>query len=241
MNKALKILIMFFTVVCFIVLVVFCVELILQNRGVERGVMQVPAGIEDDPDEQPPDYNENDEYDPQEDDPPDDAPPGPHLVWYEIIMPSGAFVLGMYVDINSFEHNSGGVRDWFAFTGARGTAFLEVQMVQIPEDSENYAIEFMEIQFDVQGVPYEMYFYDERYRIISISDSELSGIYAIAIEEYATYETWILAIPDTDNLGAAITIRYHDDAQQLALEAILNTMELLPIVDTDDGDVHADE
>ena len=233
MNKTLKILIMFFTVVCFAMLVVFCVELVLQNRGVERGVIQAPGNIDDLNDDLQ-GYNENDDDEPPDDDPPEDEAPEPLLEWHEILMPSGEFVLGMYVDINSFEHDdSEEVVDWFIYLGEGATAFLGIHMVLIPEDSDNYAIDFMENRFEVQGVPYEMYYYDERYRSISISDSELSGVYAIAIDEDVTFKTWILAIPYTDNLGVAITIRYQDDTQRLALEAILNTMELLPYTENE--------
>ena len=242
MNKTLKILIMFFSVVCLAVLVVFCVELFLQNRGVERGVIQAPAVTTDDSNDQPPDYNDNEEYQPQEEEPPEDIPPEPLLEWREIIMPSGEFVLGMYVDINSFEHDdTEEVVDSFIYLGEGATAFLGIHMVRIPEESDNYAIEFMENSFGVQGVPDEMYYYDERYRITFIGDSDLSGVYAIAIEEEVTYETWILAIPYTDNLGVAITIRWQNDTQRIGLEAILNTMELLPISDMNDNDPDADD
>lgn len=237
MNKVSKILIMFFTVVCFILLVVFCVELILQNRGVERGVMQAPAAIEDDPEDEPPDHNDNDEYEPSEELPPEEEIPEPIFDRFDIPMPGEEYVLGMYVDINRFGHNTSGVRDWFVYSGG-GVAFLDIQMIQIPEASENYAVEFLENQFDVQGVPDEGYTY--------MADSGLSGMYAIAIvgiaeEEELRYETWILAIPNTPNFGVAITIRYQDFEQYSALNAILDTMELLPLIDISDNDADADE
>ena len=224
MNKTLRILIMFFTVVCLVVLVVFCVELILQNRGVERGVIQAPAEIEDDPDEQPPDY------DGDEEEPLEDEIPEPLLDRFAIPMPGGEFILGMYVDMDRFGHNSGEILDWFVYMGGGATAFLEIHMVQIPEDSENYAIEFMEGRFDVQGVP------DEDYTHTRISNSGLSGMYALADYEGTRFETWILAIPNTPNFGVAITISYRDYEQLLALEAILDTMELLSGRDADEND-----
>ena len=236
MNKALKILIMFFTVVCFIVLVVFCVELVLQNRGVERGVIQAPAAADDYPNDERSDYNDNDEYEPpDEEELPEEEVPEPLLERFEFEIPNGGFVLRWYVDINRFGHNYGEILEWFVYSDGDATAFLEVHMVQIPEEYENYAVVFMENRFEVQGVP------DEEHTYITIGNSGLSGIYAKATaEEEIRFETWILANPHTPNLGVAITIRYRDYEQFSALEAILDSMQLLPINGMDDNDVDTD-
>ena len=235
MNKTLRILIMFFSAFCFAVLVVFCVQLFLQNRGVERAEMHVPAVIEQNQNDEQQDNDE--EYEPApEDDPPPDEPdePEPNLQRHEIEMPGREFILSLYADENNFVHSYSEIVDLFTYQGD-SAAFLKIQMVLIPEDSENFAIDFMETQFDVHAVPDGRFFEDERYLYIAISESGLSGIYAIAIiEDEARYETWILAIPYTPNFGVALTIHYRENAQLAALEEILNTLELLPRDDIED-------
>ena len=244
MNKTLKICLALFTGICFVVLVVFCVELILQNRGVERAVPQTPAFADVQADDsENNEFGQNEDHEPYEPDPPEDSPPAPApapavLERHEFEMPTGAFKLVMYVDMNNFEYDYFDVADWFTYLGEGATAFLEIHRVLISEEENNPAVSFMADRFEVEAVPDERYFQDETYRYISISDSDLSGIYAIADLDGTIFETWILAIPYTENLGAAITISYRDNTQLSALEAILSTMELLLI---DDSDAEPDE
>ena len=239
MNKTVKNIILVFTLVCLIVLVVFVIELFVQNRGTEDsgGAAAAPAsgapastgGSNARPPASPagngPSSGESSSGQPE-------APAKPAGKRYEL--PYSAYkTLFIYVDEELFKHIEMDSGDMFVYIGedpeegagedsGEGKASLEICPVPIPDGAEACAETFLDGYLEgnesfVSGTS-------------QIKQSALSGIFVSGVKDGETFEAWIHDTADgSGGKGIAFVLRYSDNEQKSALYAILDTLELFSV------------
>ena len=251
MNKTLKNLITAFTVLCLIVFVVFCIQLLVINRDnrPERDpvLSDVGTGTPSET-ESPPTDNVLTFDDPNGDDDwltndypenNDDGfllqtptiPPPPNTERHAFPLEMGVAELVFYVDMELFEFTNLG-DGWHFSNLTGGYSGLEITFVFVhPQGGVNAVADgFLHNYLDgadsvVMG---------ER----SIGSSQVRGIFVTGENDGETYSAWLRSHSDfgNDSLALVIVINYRNDAQRDLIYDILDTMHINMLITDDGGD-----
>jgi len=227
MGNLTKNLLLALTLVCIIALIVFCVQLIVLNRGVERrgpGVT-ISDNSPQEEEEPDPDSETNTEETPDAeggnagDEPVQTTPrPPPQGTRRELLVVVDTDTkLIIYAKEELFEFIENETNWEFQYSGA-GDASLEIGFMfvagrDLAADAATYLDNYTDGAESVFG--------GEQ----SIQGSALRGYYVSAQQGSKTFEAWIHALPDSD-LALVFVIDYTNDQQRDALHEVLSSMEL---------------
>jgi len=238
-NKTVKNIILVFTILCAVVLIVFSVELILQNRSTEAvdnddgasssaGAFTGNSGGSE-PDSEGLTSQGNGEEDPNgnaggdEDERPATGslrptPPGSRR---ERGLP-GDMTLVIYTDNELFNREDpemDDIYDVFTFRGD-GTAEFQIRLVAISGDIRTYAGNYLAADFEIS----EPKVSSEDY----IGLSSLYGVMASGVRDGLYYELWVhrFTKPEVNDLGLAFVLIYQNSALKDALYDILDSIEI---------------
>jgi len=225
MSNISKNLLLGLTLVCVIVLIVFCIQLIVLNRGVDpadsgsaiSGSSQSNEDTEGDGEEEP-----NGEGEDGTNVTAQVTPRPPPQGTRRELMVTMESVLVVYArdDLFDFEHRE--IDWWFTYTGG-GDAKLEISYIMItPIGVAAHAETFLN---NYTGGT-EAEFTGEE----SIVGSELRGYHVTALSGGLRYEAWIHTLFDSD-LALVFVISYENDQQKEALYEILSTLDMIGIGD----------
>jgi len=232
LNKILKRVLMGFAILCGIVLIVFCIELILINRepgeagtgSVISGDGQNGEGDEGtEPDangETPPNGVDTGTQPDQNNTPDQGARPDPVGTRHEELVTGG--VLSFYVDESLFGKDDIERLDDIAVFSWRGdgNASLQISMVFFSLGVQAFAEEyqFLDLNADESDVQGEDF----------IGRSSLRGILVIGASGASSLETWIYSSTGVGNegLGLVFTVSYQNVTQRSAIYDILGTLEI---------------
>ena len=221
MSKTIKKTITIFTVLCAALLIVFCVELLLINRGRDdAGTTMIRTPSTESPQSNP---TANQVVPPVETIPASNVntPDGTETEnigsRYELNMASDVQLI-LYSDEEHFEFTD--MDPVWIFDHVDSEARLEVSLRYLPQQAEVYAASFLDGYLDgetsvVRG---------ER----QVARSNLRGVYVTGISETETYAAWIIPIDtgDDDNLGVAIMMVYRNEVLRDELLGIVDTIEM---------------
>jgi len=244
MGNISKNLLLGLTLVCVVVLIVFCIQLIVLNRGVDPvGTGSViSGGGQDDGNSD----TENGDEDTEDDTPQVNAPstprPPPQGTRHQFRV-SESNMLIVYAREELFDFEERDFDWWFLYTGG-GIATLEIKHTMIgPQGIEAHAEAFLnsyasgaEAEYAGEGL---------------IAGSELRGHHVTTRHGNEIYEAWIHILLDSD-LALVFVICYENDQQKDALYEVLSTLLMeavqLPAAggadtptDADTGDTDAAE
>ena len=232
MNKTVKNILLVFTLICVIVLIVFCIELFVLNSGTDNSAESSAART----DNRPANTDKPNGATPaspagntlpsgETEDGQTQTPIKPAGKRYELPYSSTEKLL-LYVDEELFEHVEMDSGDMFMFIypedGEDGNASLEICPASIPEGAEVCAETYLDGYLEgnesfVSGIS-------------QIKQSGLSGVFVSGVKDGETFEAWIHDTSDVSgDKGIAFVIRYSDNEQKNALYAILDTLELVNI------------
>jgi len=227
MGNLTKNLLLALTLVCVIALIVFCVQLIVLNRGVEprEHSATISGDSQQGDEEEEPDSETAGDEAPDVDgadgdnEPAQTTPrPQPQGTRHELLVAVDTETkLIVYAREELFEFVENETNWEFLYSG-EGDASLEIGFMLVSPrglaaDAETYLSNYTD------GA--ETKFEGEQ----SIQDSELRGYYLSAQQGGTSYEAWIHALPDSD-LALVFVISYENSQQRDALYEILSTMEM---------------
>jgi len=219
MSNITKNLLLALTLVCVIVLIVFCIQLIVINRGVEpAGAGATVSGDSQQGDEDP----EDNENDPGEDEGFDPGPaivtprPPPQGTRHELRVTENSQLI-VYARDELFDFTQDELDWWFTYTGG-GTATLEIAFTLIsPQGAAAHAETFLN---SYTGGSRSEFVGEE-----SIQGSPINGYHVTAQQGGEWYEAWIHTLSDSD-LALAFVITYQNEQQRAALHEVLSSMEI---------------
>jgi len=217
MSNLTKNLLLALSLVCAIVLIVFCIQLIVINRGVEPAdsgsVISGGSGQEDGEDG---DSDIGGEDVINSEDGITGAPltprPLPQGIRREILVtPDSWLVVYAGEELFTFEE---GNRDWIFTYSAGGEATLEITFILITmQGVEAHAVAFLGDEAEFLGET-------------SIADSLLRGYHVMAHQGTETVEAWIHTLEGSD-LSLVFVINYENNEQKEALYEVLSTLEIV--------------
>jgi len=227
MSNLTKNLLLALTLVCVIALIVFFVQLIVLNRGVEprEPGATISADSQQEDEEEDPDSEATGDETPDADEAGGDNEPAqttprppPQGTRHELLVAADTETkLIIYVREELFEFVENETNWEFLYSG-EGDASLEIGFMLVSPrglaaDAETYLNNYTD------GAETE--FEGEQ----SIQDSGLRGYYLSAQHGSISYEAWIHALPDSD-LALVFVISYINSQQRDTLYEILSTMEM---------------
>ena len=241
MNKIVKNLVLAFTIICALVLVVFCIELIIINSGSDN-LEEETVLSNGDPDGDAPEEQEI----------PNDVPPGseglpsdgnqqgepntqPKGKEFELEMLVEEMVLALLADEEMFEYAEVETGWEFRYTGA-GNALLRINLDYIPPQGARSIAQALldpyveDIEPTIGGVR-------------QIRGSSLRGIYVAAEKDGETFEAWLHGPLGSGVSGHAVAfiINYQNDTQKDALSAILDTLDMVDLSEQETEDTQDDQ
>ena len=234
MGKMLKNLLIVLSLVCAIMLIVFCVQLFMINResGNDGETLQFSGSPgndgEDDNDDRRTSSDDERSGDadltgnkdrPEEQSPPTGAATPPTGRPYEILMP-GNLLLILYADENQFEYSEHEDSYRFRYTG-EGTATLEIPLLYMQFGLELFVLDYLDGFVGSGGTSVG----NEG----TIGRSSVDGIFVSGSLDGENYEAWIHSFSDIGltDMGIAFELHYRSDEQKTALYTILDTLELV--------------
>jgi len=227
MGNLTKNLLLGLTLVCVIALIVFFVQLIVLNRGVEprEPGATISADPQQEDEKEDPDAETPDEETPDADEVDGDNEPAqttprpqPQGTRHELLVAADTETkLIVYAKEELFEFVENETNWEFIYSG-EGEALLEIGFMFISprglaSDAETYLSNYTDGS--------ETEFEGEQ----SIQDSELRGYHLSAQRGSTSYEAWIHALPDSD-LALVFVISYINSQQRDLLYEVLSTMEM---------------
>lgn len=236
MSKTVKNILLVFTLICAIVLIVFCIELFLINRSsdgepgssISNGA---PGGnTNGEPGGGSPGEGSSAEEDPnagnQPPDEPETAPPPPDGVRYELMI-SNTNKLILYVKDELFDYVDNETDWWYHYTGG-GNAKLEIGATFVPPitSSEEHAAFLISGYADSDDLTIG----GEQ----TVGGSAIRGYHITANKGGETYELWMHDLSDSgfDSLSIIFIINYSNDTQKNALYEVLDTLEIMQAEDS---------
>ena len=226
MSNLAKNLLLALTLVCVITLIVFCIQLIIINRGVER--LEPGATISDDSQQDAEDIDDNNGASVEENGEDTIGDPGameeihttPRPVNQgtrrELMVTSNSYLV-VYSKDELFDFERGEIDYWFLYTGG-GIATFEVSFAALSPQGlsasaeaflNNYAGENMSVATGEQ----------------QIHGSSLVGYHVSANVEEGTYEAWLITL-DYSDLALVLVIFYENELQREALYEMMSTIGL---------------
>jgi len=246
-NKTAKSIILVFTILCVIVLLIFSVELIRQNRNTDAaggdggpslsGDKQTGNGGDAGPDSGTPDasgngdeatggnaVNSGEASGSGQSRPPAGSPrPTPKGTRYEEPFTENS-TLVFYADNELFSLTEPVTHDGLGIIVFEGTgiAELHINIVAVPKDIKAYAGGYLSMDFGVGQSTVS----DEDY----IGLSPLMGVKVSGVSQGSTFEAWIhrLSAPDPEDIALAFVINYQNEAQKDLLYDIINSLDIIP-------------
>ena len=224
MSKAVKNLLLSFTLVSIIILIIFVIELVIVNReakddGNSRTSVSnnTPAETEENSAGTPLLLTNNATAPAERESPSSEShqPTGTQCKLQYSISES----LILYYDEELFEHNSElEMADEFTYKDGQ-SASLMILFKAIPLGAKKTAESVLDGYLDgnVSDIGSEG----------PIGRSALTGEYVTGVNNGETFEAWVHTV--SDNIGRVFIVRYSDDEQKNALYAILDTLELAPV------------
>jgi len=212
MSNISKNLLLALAAVCAIAVIVFCIQLIVINRGVdpnEAGLASGSVSGEENPDD--------------EDDPENIVTPSPTarplpqgIRRTLLVTPSSRLVI--YAREELFEFIEGSLDWWFIYT-AGGVATLEITYTLIgTQGIEAHALSFLN---NYSGGTEAVFNGEEM-----IQGSGLSGYHVTARHGGEVYEAWIHNLAGSD-LALAFVINYQNDDQRDELYLVLSSLDIV--------------
>ena len=246
MSKTVKKLIAFFTLLCVVVLMVFCVELLLLNKnsgdgtgaassqtgkpgGTHTGAPSTPPTDTPPQSETPPIGGGPDTSatSPGTDEPPNTAPSAPNKEQHQIRL-ADDIALSVSINPNKFDYEQQDMGDIFIYKGG-GSATLEIVLDYLPFGAAERAKGFLDMYTDKAQAIIE----EEK----QVGQSKLIGTHVLAMKGEITYEAWICDIPADDNTAFDLIIQYRELSQKEAIYDILGTMELVTADSSSNNDI----
>jgi hypothetical protein len=247
MSKVTKNVVMVFTLVCVVVLVIFCVELFLLNRDngdrrpdatISNNETEAPSPdgdlqIADDPSQDlVPDEIEPETDPPEDTEEPDSAvtPPEnarPHV----FLLSADVAELVFYIDTTVFETENLGESWLFSYLHGED-AWLEIGFVFVhPEDgarelAQNFLHNYLEGDYST--------FEGER----TIGNSSVRGVFVTGENEGETFEAWLRDLADlgAGSLALVVVVRHSTEEERDALYRVLDTMSIRMLNAEGDGE-----
>jgi len=220
MSNIMKNFLLALSLVCVIALIVFCIQLIVINRGVEpadSGAV-VSGGSQDDGSED--NGDDPDGEDPGADDFSDilaNTPRPPPLGTRHEIGVAENTRLVIYASDELFEFEQGAL-DWaFNYTGG-GTAALNIDFTMI---SQLGVATHVESFLNTYSGSSTSEFTGEQ----QILGSPVSGYHASTRVGEDMYEAWVIELDNSD-VALVLVINYQNDQQQEALYRVLSSIEM---------------
>ncbi|MDR2590083.1 MAG: hypothetical protein LBC71_03730 [Oscillospiraceae bacterium] len=214
MNHIFKNFLLGLTLVCVIAIIVFSIQLIVINSGIEPDDGLIPDGSNvNDPDDDNGD-NGNDPENNGDDDPaltPNLDPQGMRHSF--LVSDNTNLVIFAKEELFDFEEND--LDWWFLYTGG-GIATLEIRHLFVTAQS-------IAIEAEVFLNNYTDGALTEYLGLDSIRGSFINGHHARAEKDGTTYEVWIHDLVNSD-LALVFVISYENNEQRDALYEMLNTM-----------------
>jgi len=223
MGNLSKNLLLGLTVVCIIAVIVFCIQLIVINSGVDRPqpgtISGSPGQNGDDGDEQPDGDEGNNDSNPGPITTPRPIPQGTR---HEIAIADNSRLI-VYARAESFDYEAGDLKWLFNYTGG-GTAGLEIAftMLTSAHSADTHTEAFLNRYTGGTGAEFTQ---EEL-----IHGSTIYGYHASARVENVTYEAWIHNLVDSD-IALAFVIKYENDQQKEALYEVLSSLDLFRVGD----------
>jgi len=222
MSNITKNLLLALSLVCVIALIVFCIQLIVINRGVEPlgsgstisggqsgSGASTPAPDDDDPDG-------DDDTDGDNTPPPATPRPAPTGTRHSIRVTEESRLI-IYVREDRFDFEVGELDWWFTYN-AGGHATLEIVFEMISGQGIGaHAESFLNRYSDNTGAE----FTGEE----SIQGSPLTGFHVVSRLDSGTYEAWVHMLEGSD-LALVFVINYETTAQRDALYEALSSIDL---------------
>ncbi|MCL2125006.1 MAG: hypothetical protein FWH33_03325 [Oscillospiraceae bacterium] len=232
MSKTTKNVLIVITLVCIFVFAVFCIELIVLNRGrnKEEATVESPKTSSPITGTQRPDNTSSvpldDTTPPSDTDETEDSPAESPIdrSGKRYLLPyTPNEMLVVYADEDIFEYEEINDGDIFTYIDG-GSTSLEICFVSLPLGAEQCATETIDAYLDGN----EAFIGGEG----PIKRSSLNGVFITGVNDGETFEVWVHRIPDDDDdafndIGMAFIIRYKDNEQKNALYALLDTLELV--------------
>ena len=222
MNNITKNLLLGLTFVCVVVLIVFCIQLIVLNRGVEPGTPGTVISGGQQGDEDP--GQEGDEEPGGEENPvntPGTPRPPPQGTRRELMVTMES-VLVVYSRDELFDFEEREIDWWFNYKGG-GNAKLEISYIVITP--QGMAANAESLLNNYTGGT-EAQFNGEE----AIAGSELIGYHVSAMFGGGMYEAWIYSLLGSD-LALVFVINYETEQQKDALYEVLSTLNMISIND----------
>jgi len=232
MNNITKNLLLGLTLVCVIALIVFCIQLIVLNRGVQPadpgtnisgGSQQSGAAAGSDPDDNVDGSSAGEDGDGITDDDGDtgttvQTPRPPPQGTQRSLPVTADSRLTIYSRDELFEFVQGDLDWWFIYNGD-GEATLEIAftMVTTAQGAAAHAETFLN---NYTGGTASMYSGEEY-----IQGSTVRGYHVTTLHGGGTYEAWIHNL-DRSDLALAFVIFYQNDQQKEALYEVLSSIDI---------------
>ena len=221
MNNITKNLLLGLTLVCVVVLIVFCIQLIVLNRGVDPadtgpGISGGSSGNENPGSEDEDEPNGDGEEDPGSMEQNTPRPP-PQGTRHEIrVTPESYLVVYARDELFDFEERE---IDWWFYYKGGGTASLEISYIMItPIGVAAHA----EAHLNNYTGGTDAQFTGEE----SIRDAEIRGYHASAMHGGSMYEAWIHTLLGSD-LALVFVIQYENNEQRDALNEVLSSLDMI--------------
>jgi len=226
MSSLSKNLLLGLTAACIIAVIVFCIQLIVINSGVDRaqpGTVSGGAGQgeESNGDESP--GGEDGDGENGSPAPVTTPRPPPQGTRFELLISDNSRLL-VYARDENFEYEEGDLKWLFTYI-AGGTASLEIVFTVIPpaQDAAGYTETYLN---RISGGTDAEFTREE-----VIHGSGIYGYHAIARNGGETFEVWIHNFVESD-VAIAFIIRYENDQQKEALYEVLSTLDIIRLGDT---------
>jgi len=223
MSGITKNLLLVLTFVCVITLVIFCIQLIVINRGVDP--LDSGSGItggSEQGDEGEPGEGDGDSGEGEQSGAVDTPPPPrpiPQGTRHQLHV-SAENNLIVYAREELFDFYEGEIDWWFTYTG-EGTATLEIShLMLLAQSIETIAETFLN---NYTGSDESNFTGEE-----SIQGSLIRGYHVHAHHGTGRYEAWIHRLLGTD-IALVFVIYYENDQQRDALYEVLSTMEFVRV------------
>jgi len=227
MSNITKNLLLALTLVCVIALIVFCIQLIVINRGAEprdQGAIISGGAQQEDEDADPADEDQDngedgdgsmfgdDGFDPDQ---MLQRPPAQGTRHALLVAEDSRLII--YADEELFDFEEGDLDWWFIYLGG-GVATLEIAFTQIsPQGAAEHAETFLN---NYSGSDLSEFTGED-----SIQGSPLRGYHVSTWAGDEMYEAWIHLLQDSD-LALVFVINYENDQQRDALYDLLSTLDM---------------
>jgi len=223
MNNIFKNLLLGFTLVCVIVLFVFCIQLIVINRGVEPPDQGPGISGGQQGDENPDGDGEDDPGDDGDENPGGNVQPTPRPLpqgrRHEIRVTPESFLV-LYAREALFDFEELEIDWWFTYKGG-GNATLEISYILIT--AQGVAAHAESLLNSYTGGTEVTVFGDD-----FIGGSVLRGYHVSTLFEGSVYEAWVYPLVGND-LALVFVINYENDQQKDALYEVLSTLEIIGV------------